>query len=189
MTLAEVLRHSARFHYRCPVFRSGVRPAGQPAEAAAGRRASSSPTPPRSGHSTPRSRRRWRRSSRRLPHAWTRPARHPGVHCLPREVWRRVWSYTRQERVNKEIRRRTDVVGSSRTAAPSSASPAPSWPSRTANGPRPAAAFIQHSPGPAGAPAWTVRKFAERVSLRPLIAGVCALVGNAAKAAPPSSSA
>jgi hypothetical protein len=29
--------------------------------------------------------------------------------------------------------------GSSRTAAPSSASPAPSWPSRTANGPRPAA--------------------------------------------------
>jgi len=43
------------------------------------------------------------------------------------------------ERLNKEIRRRTDVVGSSPTAARSSAWSAPSSPSRTTSGPSPAA--------------------------------------------------
>jgi transposase-like protein len=31
--------------------------------------------------------------------------------AFPREVWRQIWADNPQERLNKEIRRRTDVVG------------------------------------------------------------------------------
>ena len=40
-----------------------------------------------------------------------RPRRHPGVHRLSEAIWRQIWSSNPQERLNREIRRRTNVVG------------------------------------------------------------------------------
>lgn len=71
---------------------------------------------------------------------------------FPREVWRQIWSSNPRERLNKEIRRRTDVVGVFRTAAPSSGSSARCWPSRTTNGPNRAATWGRKYSPRAGKP-------------------------------------
>jgi hypothetical protein len=51
------------------------------------------------------------KSTPRPPSTSMPPAPSAGLHHLPREIWRQIWSNNPQERLNKEIRRRTDDVG------------------------------------------------------------------------------
>ena len=56
--------------------------------------------------------------------------------CQPKEHWRQLWLNNSLERLNKEIRRRTDVIRnrSERPRCPSSAWSEQCWPSSTTNG-------------------------------------------------------
>jgi transposase-like protein len=66
----------------------------------------------------------------------------------PRSHWPKLWSTNPLERVNKEIKRRARVVGSSRTKPPSPASSAPSSPTCTTNGRSATAATSPKAPWP-----------------------------------------
>ena len=65
---------------------------------------------------------------------------------FPREIWRQVWSNNPQERLNKRSAGGPMSSGSSPDGTRSSGSSARSWPSRTMNGPRPAAIWARRSP-------------------------------------------
>jgi putative transposase len=67
---------------------------------------------------------------------------------FPVSHWKKIWSTSPLERLNKEIKRRTGVVGVFPTPPPCFAWPARSWSRRTTNGRSPTAATSPKAPWP-----------------------------------------
>jgi Transposase, Mutator family len=68
--------------------------------------------------------------------------------ALPISHWKKTWSTNPLERLNKEIKRRTDVIGVFPTPQPCSGWPTPCWSRRTTNGRSATAATSPKAPWP-----------------------------------------
>ena len=77
-----------------------------------------------------------------------------GFSTFPVKHWQKIWSTNPMERVNNDVKRRTDVVGVFPTQAPCSAWPGRPWSSSTTSGKPATAAIFPRHPWPNSRP-WT----------------------------------